>query len=253
MTTKSHVKKIPIVPEDTRDDLPRMNEDWCATSVIYGGMVSTERNIDGSVSGIIEIPISVTNVVFACRISDDANLSKPSFRYWTLPLDASPVVRLCFVYDNGDVDNLSPKTVDISFSKFPDEDHCNCGSWLAPMKHQFLRWLEEKSEEILREEQMSYSVCSFIEHDAWTLFDATEKDDIQGFVMVCLPPMTELGSAESSGVGGTMVSPYEISRHRRRAHESPLDSFARDTILLRWKDLCTFSCPICFEKTSLQD
>ena len=251
-TTKSHVRKIPILKEDMSDELTRSsNEDWCATSVIYGGKVSTEGNIDGTFCGIIEIPISVTHVVFACRISDDPNLLKPSFRYWTLSREESPVVKLCFVYDNNS--NQPPKTVDISFSKFFNDDDNSCGSWLAPMKHQFQSWLKEKSEKIMQEEQMSYSVCSFIEHEAWTIFDSTTSDDDEGFVMVFLPPRIELDSAEYTGVGGTVVSPYHMSRHRRRARESRLDSFAKDAILARWRDHCTFSCPICFEKTSLQD
>ena len=82
---------------DEEGDPDNSNDDWCATSVIYGGNVSTKRFSDGSFYGIIEIPISVANVVFARRISDDRMTHKPSFRYWIAPKEATPIVRLCFV------------------------------------------------------------------------------------------------------------------------------------------------------------
>ena len=242
-----------------------VNHDWDTTCAIYcdNETIQSKKSI-----GIIDITISTTNVIFARRISPFDDFKEPAFQYWHLTNDESPIVRLRFHYDrkhrqsgsNIDQDNnaLGPSDVHVSFCHFPADD---TDAFPRGIKQEYLSWLTDRANEVLLQNHTSYAVCEFIEHDSLQFFNVDHVDECHGFTMLMLPARVLEGIIYKGAVRGDIVWPLgkdELEFRKKQNNKEggiirniSLDTYAKLTIMERWRTQFEMECPICFDTVQL--
>lgn len=271
------------------------NEDWCATSAIYAdannlsikklppleGGIGGGAGAGGGFCGSLEIPISVSNVAYCRRISPDDELDFPRFRFWILNdskennnnnnnalstastcIDDSPILSVGFYYTRADDDSI-PKSVKVSFVRYPK-------TWPTCEERPYVDWLTSEAERVLREDQQSFAVCDYLEHQGSGFFKTVHRDENLAYSMIVLPPVKE--HAKSEITVGEYVNPraaefYNPKPSPKRGTNkdtycpataepvttTTIEEYAHQTLTDRWRDLIDTQCPICFDEFMLGD
>jgi hypothetical protein len=229
-------------------ELAEQNEDWLATCAIYGDATEIQAISKGFL-GSISIPISTSTVAFAHKATPEGH-----YRYFSLP--EPPILKLTFKYILYDHKHkkeeespvlLPPMSLTVKWMHYPEE-------LSLVEKKPFLAWLWEKSNGVLQREQLSFGVCEFCEHEAltyWTIFHQEAE-----YRMVLLP--SKMDQLYGSNLG-TMLHPQEVAHRERpstnngntnykRPPPKTVEEYARRTLMERWRDLYTTTCPICFDE-----
>lgn len=278
------------------------NEDWGATCAIYGsccGSYSCSDAGDDQHGAMAEItvkklpfggycgtlhrlPISVSNVAFARRVSPDEDLDLPRFRYWTYDnADCGesgdrPVLSVSFYYNQHPRDP-SPDSVGVRFRHYPQ-------SWPSDLERPYVEWLTTEATKVLHEEgKQSFAVCDYLEHRGLEYFKTAHSDeDNTGYSLIELPPIPEYHPNYSSKMEahvatgtttktatGHYFNPRAIEFYnpiikRPKAATSTktgkadqvaatLEEYTRQTLAERWRYFVETKCPICFDAFSLGD
>jgi hypothetical protein len=235
------------------------NDDWAATCAIYcdNDTIQTRSLPLGGFYGSLDIPVSITNVVFAWRTSGDKAVKRPAFRYWTLAKEEAPMVRLRFHFNSND--DAHATNVDVSFCRFPPTD-----ALPSTIEEPFLSFLAKRANELLLEESMSYAVCQFVAHEALQeFFTVDHVDERHGYTLIVMPGRMDSPFLDDNRRG---VSVHPLAKHPTVAlcnskysikgetdKAFTLDMYATKTIIDRWKYHFEFECPICFDKLRLGD
>lgn len=213
------------------------NTDWIATSSIYIDANCTVKSLPfGGFCGSLEIPVTIDNVVFCQLIHDD--VKEPRFEYWIL--DEPPVLNVSFHYHETEG---PPQSIKIFFAHYP-------ALWPAAQEKSYAQWLMAQAEQKLQEEEQSYAVCDFLEHEALAFFCVDHRDETHGYSLVVLPKGPSPPGQEQQG---NWVNPLALPPWQAPNCEFTLNEYAKTTIRERWKHHFTMDCPICFETCSLGD
>lgn len=253
-----------------QDALKIENDDWLATCAIYGDEVTEiQRLSHGSgFHGCIQITMATEYIAFFRSIRD----KEGHFRYLKLSKQPQLLLQFKYICEDGvndgdrDLNNAIPISVTIQWLAYPEE-------WPDQEKKKVLAAIWQKSNEILREEKLSYGVCEYCEHQAineyenWPIFHREDP-----FRMIRLPevtdslyhrnhgtlihvhreaqklPSNELSSKSTPKKKRARV-PVVIDAKMlvRRKQPATLEEYARQALLDEWKQLYTADCPICFD------
>lgn len=270
--------------ETLRNDMSLIgNEDWEVTKEIYAHSVVEE--------GVIEFEISLHDMVGFRRILqsneveyDDCSKVAPSFEYCILSTEIlqPPTVRLSFNYDEDRLDSI-----DVSMKYFPHEFLCMQVSPMSlspPTKHndnennndgnentnpceEWIQWLQSKTNNILEETEMSFSICDFIEHQALDFFNIVHRDDALGYSAIFFKDEIRYTNVEQQQSSWKHSKFFDVMFTTRKMNDETLsqitggdtkgsgglDQYAKRTIQLHWKKLFSFECPICFDTEKCDD
>lgn len=227
-----------------------MAEDWEATCLIYDDTShQTSTIVDDAghlLRGTIEVVNPLTNLAF-CRL---VTWSDPEqYRFWTLKDQmrfrlvfwCNPVVGKEQVYERLDITLLSQYP-----HSFPQES-----------KNKWLEWMKAEATAILREEQLSYSVCSFVEYRSLEFFTPLYQTnninliffDDDGPTFYDMPTI----------VADHIKSVLPLKRHYSNGSYKNISNSAQlcETelkyifpFLIKWAEWLPIQCPICFDKVS---
>lgn len=254
-----------------RQDLPpEENEDWSATCAIYGDWTEI-RPLDRGFWGCVRIIMSTDYTAFFRSINDKDGY----FRYFKLEKQPELLVQFKYIHDESkDFASSPPISVTIQWTYYPDE-------W--PDQHQktllFTMW--EESNRILHEEQLSFGVCEYCEHQAmiryapWPVFHQEDP-----FRMIRLPSITdslyhtnhgllihvhqEARKLPPSSQCSTKSKSKQLKQKQtsvlvnakmlvNRPRPATVEDYARQALIDEWKQLYSTSCPICFDTMPYSD
>jgi len=141
---------------------------------------------------------------------------------------------------------VTPHCIKLSWKHYPKE-------WPREEQENLLHWLQERSIELLEEQQMSFAVCEFCEHETLSYWIAFAKDFHSPYQLFLLPPNKDdwcykcKHQPEKCGteVHVMMQDRVEVVQGKEQP-KSALD-YAKKTLCENWKDLIEKTCPICFE------
>jgi len=140
-------------------------EDWETTCLIYAEETSSEVDDGGQlVSGSIDLTVSTAGPVFCRQI--DSNSDR--YRFWIL--EDELVLRITFVVEENFYRHVEFSLQSTYPASFPPKD-----SWL--------QWMEKEAIAILQEEQISYSVCLFLQERAFEFFYTLYQDDDRHLIL----------------------------------------------------------------------
>jgi hypothetical protein len=220
-------------------------EDWETTCLIYGdNRVHTVLDNRGILlHGSIDLRIPLKNIVFGRRY--DAT----RFRFWTIPeqyIDLR-VALFCHPVDNRD----SYRQVKIELiSTYPQS---------FPEKEKWLTWLQTTANILVNKDQISYTVCDFIEHQSLQYFNVFDPND--GWRLIVF---TDHGPTFYDSVSIILDPrhPIPFLRHDRNGkisaiyEEQPLRSTTEVkgiwTIVKAWDEWLPLQCPICLDLFTVQ-
>ena len=232
------------------------NEDWLVTKEVYAESVVTD---DQCINPTIRLKISTINVVGIRRLpnselstistTDDTILSR---RFQFRKLEDSPVVFVEFQYDP---DLMSPTSVHVSFCEYPER-------WPVSKKDEWNQWLNERSNQVLEDTQMSFSVCEYIEHEGLHFFNMVDKNDILGYSAVLFESFSHQDEPWSMKSGAQILDLFLVGndvknnipsiqqndKGKKKYSESnmTIETYARKLIRTKWKTWIRHDCPICF-------
>ena len=239
--------------DDNHVLLGESNTDWAATVSIYGEAPGSTRvkplrdQSNGGFCGCILIHIPISKVAFARRVTPNEDF----YRYFSL--EKNPVIRIEFEYlydsqvDGGEEElnfDTPPTSLNLKWDHFPDE-------WPVEEKNSLLSWLSKRSKQLLQDEEISFSVCEFCEHETLSYWETFHQDTHCGYRLIFLPPKMDL--LYHSNIG-TKIHPKDVARRERQQDETTkrpppenADEYARRTLIRKWRSLYTDPCPICFD------
>ena len=210
------------------------------------------------------LPISIptSNVSFFRRVTDDQH-----YRYFSLA--QPPVVTIEFLYttkkinlhsetdENGseedddddeeeEFENSPPRSMKLTWGHYPKE-------W--PIDHQgtYLEWIKQNANRLLNDNQMSFCVCEFVEHEALDYWGTSpiplSSSSLSDYRLVLLPP--KMDAMYHKNVG-TLLHPKQEARSTKSSSSSSttarsVEEFAKTTLMEGWKFLYRTDCPICFD------
>ena len=149
------------------------NADWQATCAIYGDLTSVRpltsvaAGAERGFYGCVQITMSTGSTAFFRSIDDSSGV----FRYFAFSKQPKIEVQLKYIFPTTNVAIINEKDEDLSMIpptsltikwnyfpvELPEED-----------KQPFLTSIWEEASRILNEEQLSFGVCEFCEHQALT-------------------------------------------------------------------------------------
>mmetsp|Transcript_44375 Transcript_44375/g.53637 ORF Transcript_44375/g.53637 Transcript_44375/m.53637 type:complete len:499 (-) Transcript_44375:332-1828(-) len=229
------------------------NEDWQVTREIYADSIVTNER------ATLHLPISLTNMVGIRHLREGdsntftfggGNATESTFltrRFQFLNLNElgdPPIVTVSFDYQS---EESPPHALKVSLRRYPAQwPRCDKESWSL--------WINNRSEEVLRESGLSYSVCEFIEHEAMSYFEIVDTNESLGYSAVMFrsfqndekwltsdAPILDLsliGKRRTLRQGGKSTS--------LTGNEITLTKYARQIIESQWQHWLSFECPICF-------
>ncbi|CAB9531695.1 RWD (Partial), partial [Seminavis robusta] len=255
-------------------------EDWEATCLIFDDdnrrTTTMLDNQGGLLRGSIDLTFKLSDTVFCRRVAPYDHM-KPRFKFWTVLHDSSYdekkegdeneaklVFRVVFWCKPGDPaeeeeeDELYSR-VDISLlSEYPH-------SFPAQSKTLWLDWMKKTAFQVLQDENLSYSVCVFVENRALDFFTklyefddgATSQslicfDDV-GPAFYDVPTLMTASSVkrllplQRQYTNGSTATWHDTSKL------SPKEKAMVVPLLLRWKEWLPIQCPICFDVVSPKD
>lgn len=223
------------------------NQDWVATCAIYGEQETQIQPLkNGGFCSSLTIPIPTSNMAFAYNCSD----KEDHYRVYTI--ENPPVLCLAFDYvfdtesvsENEEYDQsfVTPHRVVLSWKNYPKE-------WPNKEEEKLLHWLQERSVELLKEQQMSFAVCEFCEHETLSYWNAFAKDFHSPYQLFLLPPnKIDWYKYHHHVKYGTEVHVMQdrVKARGKEQAKSAVD-FARKMLCKNWKRLIKKTCPICFD------
>jgi len=267
-----HHEKQRLEVEDSASDKKQLaieeNDDWLATCAIYGEESTSVEPLPQGFYGCLCITMSTEYTAFFRSIHG----KEGKFRFFSLA--QQPKLSLKFKYhltddqtDFEDLRSTRPSSVTIQWSLYPEE-------WPDDFKRPFLAQIWEESNRILQEQELSYDVCEYCEHNAlldyspWPSFHQEDP-----FRMLRLPPVidslyhTNYGTlidvrmearmVPSSSTGGSTAITiptknlstdiHNAKRLVNRKRPPTVEAYARQALIDEWKQLYTTECPVCFD------
>lgn len=232
-------------------DLEKLsNDDWDVTCSIYADLVKQEHmsfsnyNDDDTPpwKTHVEIPVSVGRFTFMRQLSAD------TFRVWALPPQQSSLPwRLTFSYNSKDAEAL-PKSVHIEpVFELPH-------SW----KHEdeldgWKTWLQQEVSHRLKEEEMSYAVCNWLENHALDYWNIVLRNE-EGFGLLLLndrgPTHYDITTVVMSFPGPRLVQHSTNGRTKQVTLSQVMQANAKNRIhpmVLERSAWQPQACPICLE------
>ena len=138
-------------------------EDWEATCLIYNqdGLETTETSTILNkerrlLRGSIHLGVKLNDTVFCRRVTNK------EYRFWKLEDEADLLIFLVVFWcdlNEGDYERLEISLISQYPPSFPQESQ---DTWLE--------WIRKEARSKLTEDQLSYSVCMFVEHHALEFF-----------------------------------------------------------------------------------
>lgn len=252
--------------------------DWEATGYIFDDeerypKTTTLDNEGGLLRASIDLTFRLDDTVF-CRRVLPVNEQQPKYRFWTLPVSkedeeeegANLKFRLVFwcrpnTDDTDDSDPAEEETnsyyrLEVSLlseypHSFPQQE----------LKVKWLKWIQKAASQMLLEEQISYSVCSFVEHQALDYFPRLLQEDQA--TLICFedegPVFYDMPTLVS---GNTVKKLLPLQRHLPNGRYQTMQETCKLTprerelivpIIIRWRDWLPTKCPICFDTVTAQE
>lgn len=215
--------------------------DWETTCTIYEDRLtsSTLDNSGNLLRASIEIPVNMVGTVY-CR-----RRSPLQYRFWTLP-DANLLFRVEF-WCHPDPPNDYARVNICLLSSYPH-------SFPRESKQQWMEWMNVKALSIVREEQLSYSVCDFVEHQAFEFFPILWNNGDQKLILLEDDGPTFYNQTTLVSESVKKIVPL-CRHHPNGSHETLHDSSALSKdetayilpILKIWRRWLPIRCPICLE------
>lgn len=217
-------------------------EDWETTCLIYPDETSTELNDNGRfLSGSTDLTVSTKGLVFCRQVQMDEYEDSKRYRFWMVKEEL--VFRINFINDSKE-DCYQGVKVSLKApcpASFPQNT-----------KYKWPEWIETNAHEILHEEQVSYSVCMFIQERALDFFCTLYQND--NHYLIQLPSAHERHCTyPDSTIVATLsqVSPLVFERHdvdgtisEQLSVEEAKHIFP---ILVLWREWMTVECKICVD------
>jgi RING-type zinc-finger/IBR domain, a half RING-finger domain len=220
-------------------------EDWEATCAIYEDQTtSTILNNDGSLlRGSIELGVSFREVICCRNLTKESQ--EPVYRFWTLNLNEL-LFRVSFWcdLDTGDY----KRTAIVLLTEYPTS--------LGDVQDAWLTHLNTTAKELLMENQVSFSVCDFVQHQALDFFSSLYQDE-----KIRLIELKDQGPTHYET--NTLITKprhvFPFERHmpngrKEVAYEMTSDEGKRIfPVLQEWPKWLPLECPVCFERYSGAD
>jgi Zinc finger, C3HC4 type (RING finger) len=220
-------------------------------------------NNGGLLRGSIDLTFKLSDIVF-CRRVAPYDHQKPRYKFWTLPPESatgesSLKFRVVFWCDpsQSDDDDASYSRLDVSLlSEYPH-------SFPRAAKTKWLQWLQKAAFQMLQEEQISYSVCVFIENHALDYFQTLYQNEIENQTLICFDdegPAFYNVPTLISATGGKRL--HALQRHYPNGKCETFYDTSKLTvrertmivsILLKWREWLPIECPICFDTVCAKD
>jgi hypothetical protein len=230
--------------------------DWAATCAIYD--ISEENTVQKRQSSVVWVSFDLSmslgqGLAFIRRMKEDGTEMDfdPRFGISTLTSqDELPVFQVTFQYDVN-VDNMEERliSVEINFSKYPTL------IWPEEAKDPWLEWMNKQASDILSETEMSYTVCEWIEHNALEFYGIVINDLGSGFNAAVSLEYTFEGGNGSIHIEDRLRYPTALFDENDDSKKKTvtLESFARSTILSKWREWLNIQCLFCFEEIVASD
>lgn len=232
-------------------------EDWIATSMIYDdrNIHSIHDNRGRLLRGSIEIVIDLKNIICSRQVVVDKKDGR--YRFWTVQ-EKDLILQVVFwCYPNKDIIiNLQTPEDDVkedlyhrvdikilSTTKYPNS---------FPCKNIWIDWLHKQTNDMIKIEQISFSIIDFIEHQCFNYYNNVyQKDDTCLIVFddidrtfydchsIILDPRRPF-PFQRCFTNGTNIMIYD----RQRIHDNECRLFP---LIDSWKSWLSRNCPICFD------
>lgn len=234
-------------------------EDWETTCLIYGDdEISKDSKLkeDGRLErGSIELRISTSGPVFSRRINTSDQ--PDTWRFWISTEELNVCVTLLC---SGEQDEY--ERVELGLKS-------DCW-WHDSLKHNWLEWMTTRATEMIQQDQVSYSVCSFIQNEALDFFPTLYKQD--GRHLVEFPPEDRNNHYPESSIVATLgineatlgsEEPNSIRYKRHDANGRIVNDEKQELtqeeatkifpLLVLWREWLPVNCKICLQQVDASE
>lgn len=221
-------------------------EDWETTCLIYPeALTSVILDSQGKfVQGWMTLTISLESVVF-CRRMDP---KRTEFRFWLSR--ATELEFQLWLYGHPEEEGGDHYYEGVEIRLLSDYPH----DFPTDTKQDWLGWLHEQATETLRREQISYAVCTFVEHQCLVGYFQSLYDQTDGQTLI---QFTDRGPTfyDTTTLVIDPCTSYSWYRHHPsgvREHITMVDCTPREKerilpVVIAWREWLPLECPICFD------
>ena len=219
-------------------------QDWETTCLIYAEETTSQVEESGRLErGWIDLPVATADPVYCRRIHPNQD----TFRFWML--EEALVFRITFVVDE---DNAYQSLTVSLQSPYPN-------SFPRASRPLWLQWMEKEALAILQEEEISYSVCLFVQERALEFFHTLYHTDEHHLILF---PDADHACYQQSSIVATLGdqrldtwewNPLKFEHHypdgtiSEDQKLSTLEATKIFPMIVLWREWLPVHCKICFD------